>query len=83
MPKPLYRFAYVRVNPADPFADPPDPVRQMVIERLEGMWALEDGPSVYLPSAETIAAETAAIRSGWSEAEYRLRAGIGVEAQTC
>ena len=40
------------------------------------MWNLEDHPGTYLPSPETIAAECAAIRAGWSEDEYRIRAAM-------
>ena len=38
-----------------------------------GMWHEDDRPGTYLPSAEVIAAECAAIRANWSEEEHRLR----------
>ncbi len=43
---------------------------------LSGMWQLEDEPGTYLPSPETIAAECAAIRAGWSDVEHRYRAAM-------
>ncbi|HUY32955.1 MAG TPA: hypothetical protein VMV69_09250 [Pirellulales bacterium] len=36
----------------------------------------KNGWPAYVPSPEVIAAETARIRAGWDEAEYRHRAGF-------